>query len=154
MMTDLVKAIVRRTTVASAVVGAVLSPIPLVDELVLLPVYLRMAAKIGGTHDLKLRDVPWRPIGWTTVNGLLARAGANVAVSYLPGVAAAANAATAAVLTSYLGDYIDGACRDPANASVVGVKALLATLREKISARRNLQPSPRSDLSVATKPRS
>jgi uncharacterized protein (DUF697 family) len=135
-MTPDVKAAIRRTSVASAVIGAVLSPIPLVDELVLMPVYLGMAARIAKLHDLrgKGRAVPWRPIAWTTVNGLLARAAANVAVSYIPGVAAVANAASAALLTGLLGDYVDEACADPENARPIGVKALVERLRGALGA--------------------
>jgi uncharacterized protein (DUF697 family) len=138
-VTDPVKSLVRKTTVASAAIGAVLSPIPLVDELVLFPVYLGLAAKIGATHDLKWRALPWRPICLTTVNGLLARAVANLAVSYLPGVAAVANAASAAALTALLGDAFDAACRDPGGARPIGVKAVVSTLKEKLARRPEAQ---------------
>jgi uncharacterized protein (DUF697 family) len=133
-MTPDVKAAIRRTSLASAVIGAVLSPIPLVDELVLMPVYLGMAARIAKLHDLTGRAVPWRPIAWTTVNGLLARAAANVAVSYIPGVAAVANAASAALLTGLLGDYIDEACDHPEQARPLGVKALVERIRSAVGA--------------------
>jgi uncharacterized protein (DUF697 family) len=133
-LNDAVKSIVQRNTVVSAVIGAVLSPIPLIDELVLVPFYLLMAKKIAGQHELGRGQVPWRPIARTTVNGLLARAAANVTVSYIPGVSAAANAASAAALTALLGSYIDDACQDPAGAQPIGVRAIVGVLKDKLSA--------------------
>ena len=133
-MNDAVRSIVQRNTLASAVIGAVLSPIPLIDELVLIPFYLRMAAKIGRSHALARGQMPWRPVTRTTLNGLLARAAVNVTVSYIPGVAAAANAASAAALTALLGNYIDDACADPKGAQPIGVKAIVGVLKEKLSA--------------------
>ena len=133
-MNDAVKSIVQRNTVASAVIGAVLSPIPLIDEVVLIPFYLLMAKKIAGKHELGRGQVPWKPIARTTFNGLLARAAVNVTVSYIPGVAAAANAASAAALTALLGSYVDDACKEPATAQPIGVKAIVGVLKDKLSA--------------------
>jgi uncharacterized protein (DUF697 family) len=133
-LNDAVKSIVKRNTVASAVIGAVLSPIPLIDEVVLIPFYLLMAKKIAGKHELGRGQVPWKPIARTTFNGLFARAAVNVTVSYIPGVAAAANAASAAALTALLGNYVDDACKDPAAAQPIGVKAIVAVLKDKLTA--------------------
>jgi len=133
-LNDAVKSIVKRNTVASAVIGAVLSPIPLIDEVVLIPFYLLMAKKIAGKHELGRGQVPWKPIARTTFNGLVARAAVNVTVSYIPGVAAAANAASAAALTALLGNYVDDACRDPAAAQPIGVKAIVGVLKERLTA--------------------
>ena len=132
-MTPEVTKAVHRTAVGSAVVGAVLSPIPLIDELVLFPVYGWLTSRIGRTYGLTFRDVPWRPVLRTAFNGLLARAGLNLAVSYIPGVAAVANAASAALLTELFGRYADGACASPAEARAVGVRELADLLRKEAS---------------------
>ncbi len=135
-MTDAVKATIHRTSVASAVIGAVLSPLPLVDEIVLVPVYAVMASRIARHHALAAGALPWRAIARTAVNGLAARALANVAVSYIPGVAAVANAATAAILTEVVGSSIDEACADPEHARPVSVRALIDRLRAGVAAAR------------------
>jgi len=107
-----VKSVILQTTVASAALGVVLSPIPFADELLLVPIYGVMAARIGRVHGLGLAGVPWRPIGGAIAAGLAARAAANAAFAFIPGVAAAANAVSAAALTRVLGGYFDTTCRE------------------------------------------
>lgn len=107
-----VQSVVLQTSVFSAVLGAVLSPVPFADELVLVPVYGVMAARIGRARGLDLAAVPWRPIATAITAGLAARAAFNVTVAFIPGVAAVSNAITAAVLTRTLARYADSVCRD------------------------------------------
>ena len=93
-------------------IGAVLSPIPFADELVLVPTLGVMAARIGRARGLDLADMPWKPIVTAITAGLAARAAFNVTVAFIPGVAAVSNAITAAVLTRTLGKYADSVCRE------------------------------------------
>ncbi len=132
-MTPEVTRSVHRTAIGSAVIGAILSPIPLLDELVLFPVYGGLALRIGRAHGLAFGAVPWRPLMRTAVNGLFARAGLNLAVSYIPGVAAVANAASAAVLTEAFGRFADTACENPAEAKPVRVREMAELLRARIA---------------------
>jgi uncharacterized protein (DUF697 family) len=112
MSDEQVKSVVFQTSVFSAALGAVLSPIPFADELVLVPVYGVMAARIGRARGMDLKGVPWKPIVTAITAGLAARAAFNVTVAFIPGVAAVSNAITAAVLTRALGKYADSVCRD------------------------------------------
>jgi uncharacterized protein (DUF697 family) len=123
--------VIRRTTYVSVVLGIVLSPIPLADEVVLLPTYGILAAKIGRSHGIPLGKMPWRPIALTALAGLGARAAINITVSYIPFVAAAANAASAAALTTLFGRFVDDACKDPSRAQPLSVKDILQSLRPK-----------------------
>ena len=127
------RAVVTRTAVVSAALGAVLSPIPLADELVLLPIYGVMAARSGKAHRLPLRRIPWSPIARTALTGLGVRAGLNVAFAFVPGVAAVANATSAAALTMLLGRAFDDACRSPDDAKAVSPAAMLEALRRTFS---------------------
>jgi uncharacterized protein (DUF697 family) len=110
--TKRVKSVIMQTTVASVALGVILSPIPLADELLLVPIYGVMTARIGKARGVSLLAVPWRPIGTAVLAGLAARAAANVGFAFVPGVAAVANAISAAALTKLLGEYADAACRD------------------------------------------
>lgn len=110
--TKQVKRVIWKTTVASATLGVVFSPFPLVDELILVPVYGVMTARIGKARGKRLTEVPWRPIGTAVLAGLAARAAANVGFAFIPGVAAVANAVSAAALTKLLGEYADAAVRE------------------------------------------
>jgi uncharacterized protein (DUF697 family) len=122
--------LIRRASILSAALGVVLSPIPLADELLLLPIYGVMTARIARQRGLAAKGIPWRPVMATAAAGLAARAAVNVTVSYIPGVAAFANAVSAVALTQFFGRYVDGACKDPGGARAFSVKEILASLRK------------------------
>ena len=124
-----VSAAIHKTSAIAATIAAVLSPIPLADEIILFPVYGFLARTIGRAHGLGAGGIPWKPIAATAANGLLARAGINLAVAFIPGVAAVANASSAVVLTEFFGRYVDEACESPADAKAISVKELIARLR-------------------------
>jgi uncharacterized protein (DUF697 family) len=105
-----VKRAIRKASITAAVLGVGLSPIPLADEIALLPVFGVLTARIARSRGVTLRAVPWRPIAVTAVAGLGARAALNLTVSYIPFVAAAANAVSGVALTQFLGRYVDTAC--------------------------------------------
>jgi uncharacterized protein (DUF697 family) len=128
-MTSAVKKVVKTTSMVAGALAVVLSPIPLADEIAFLPIYGFMAARIGREHGLRFREVPWRPIATTTLAAMAARATVNVAVSYIPGVAAVANAVSAVTVTRLLGDYVDGACREPAAARPLSVREVAVRLK-------------------------
>jgi uncharacterized protein (DUF697 family) len=111
-----VQRIVDRSSVVAAGLGVLLSPFPLADEALLLPLLGTMTLRIGHAHGLGWKELPWRAMAKTAVGGLVARATLNLGVSYIPFVAAAANAATAATLTGAFGAYADRACGDPTHA--------------------------------------
>lgn len=119
-----VKKTVRNTCIFSASVAVVLSPIPLADELVLLPTYGVMAAKIAKHHSLAARSLPWKHVLKTTAGALAARAAVNLSVAYLPGVAAVANATSAVALTTLLGSYVDALCTDPTAPRALSVQEI------------------------------
>ncbi len=106
-----VKRVIWQTTIASGTLGVLLSPIPLADELLLVPIYGVMTARIASARGIGMLAVPWRPIGRAALAGLAARAAANVSFAFIPGVAAVANMVSAVALTKLLGDYADRTCR-------------------------------------------
>jgi uncharacterized protein (DUF697 family) len=125
---------IRSASIAAAALGVVLSPIPLADELVLLPVYGMLTASIARSRGVGLHAVPWRPIALTALAGLGARAALNLTVSYIPFVAAAANAASGVALTRFLGHYVDAACetaRKGGETAPLGLRDFAEALRPK-----------------------
>jgi uncharacterized protein (DUF697 family) len=126
---------IHKTSAVTGIVAIILSPIPLADELVFGPVYAFMTTRIATHHALKRSDIPWKPIAATIVAALAARAALNVAVAYIPGVAAAANAVTAVAVTELLGQYVDTTCADPASARKLSVKEIAETLRKQVADR-------------------
>jgi hypothetical protein len=109
-MTPRAKWIARASGLGAAAVAAILSPIPLADEIVIGPGLLGIAAIVGLDRGLTLRELPWRALAATAAAGLGARAALNLAVTSLPGVAAVVNAATAFALTHAYAEWADRAC--------------------------------------------
>ena len=103
-------ALVRGATIAAAVGAAALSPVPMADEVLLLPTFLGLGAVVGRRHGLDLRQIPWATLGKAAVLVLTSRAGFNATVAFVPGVAAAVNATTAYALTSTYGNWVDSVC--------------------------------------------
>jgi uncharacterized protein (DUF697 family) len=130
-MSPRVERLIRRTSLVSAALGVVLSPIPLADELLLLPIYGFLATRIGKDHLLSIGQIPWKPIGATAVAGLAARAAVNLTVSYIPGLAAVANAVSALALTQFFGRYVDEACAHPSEARPLSVQEVVSQIRTK-----------------------
>lgn len=129
-MKTVVQRIVDRSSVVAAGLGVVLSPFPLVDEALLLPVLGAMTIRIGSAHGLGWRELPWKAIAKTAVGGLVARATLNLGVSYIPLIAAAANAASAATLTGAFGAYADRTCDHPSAAHSETLDELKVDVRE------------------------
>ncbi len=129
MNTD-VERIVDQSSAVSAGLAIVLSPFPLVDEAVMLPLLGAMSVRIGYVHGVGWKELPWKALTTTAVGGLLARATVNLGVSYIPFVAAAANAASAAALTGAFGAYADRVCAHPADAHAETLDELRIDVRE------------------------
>jgi uncharacterized protein (DUF697 family) len=125
-----VRALVHKTTILSATIGVVLSPIPLLDEIVLIPVFAQMTRRIAKLHALA--KVPWRPIVKSTAVGLIARGMVNIPFAPVPGVSTAVDAATAAALTEILGEYVDAVCRDPESAQPLKVREVASMLQRAV----------------------
>jgi uncharacterized protein (DUF697 family)/ElaB/YqjD/DUF883 family membrane-anchored ribosome-binding protein len=128
MKSNVQKSIDRSSAVAAGL-GVLLSPIPLADEALLLPVLGALTVGIGRAHGLDWKDLPWKPIAKTALEGLVARATLNLGLSCIPLVAAAANGASAAALAGAFGAYADRACADPARAHAETLQELKADLR-------------------------
>jgi uncharacterized protein (DUF697 family) len=128
-----VRDLIHRTSVLSGGLGVLLSPIPLLDELALFPVYTVLSTRIARSHELEWREMPWRPILKSTAVGLVARAAVNVAFVAVPGVAAVTSAATAAALTEILGRYVDGVCVTPEAAQTLTVREVIDMLKKAVA---------------------
>ncbi len=133
-MNEEVTAVVHRTSVASATIGIVLSPVPLLDELVLIPVLAAMTKRIARAHGID--RVPWRPIRKSTAVGLVARGLVNAVFIPVPGVSTAVDAATAAALTEIIGKYVDETCREPGAARTLKVREVMTMLKAAAKAAR------------------
>ena len=104
---------IRAATFASAGAAAILSPLPLADEVLLAAVYAALALVLARIHEVPAAEVPWAALAATTLKGLAARGAATVTVALVPGVAAVANAASAAALTELIGRYFDASIAAP-----------------------------------------
>jgi uncharacterized protein (DUF697 family) len=126
---------VHRASAIAAGLGIVLSPVPLLDELALIPLYAWLTRRIARAHGLARGATPWRNIAASVTAGLLARGVVDLAVP-VPVAAAAWDATTAAALTEVLGVHIDVTCRAPENARMLGVRAAFRALLQALPARK------------------
>jgi uncharacterized protein (DUF697 family) len=150
-MRSAVQKSIDRSSAVAAGVGVLLSPIPLADEALLLPLLGALSIGIGRAHGLGWKGLPWKPMAKTAVEGLVARATLNLGFSCIPFVAAVANGASAAALASAFGAYADRACADPARAHAETLQELKVDLREAAHHWRRLC-SRSGDPDVATAP--
>lgn len=139
-MKQVVQRIVDQTSAVAAGLGVVLSPVPFADEALLLPVLGTMTIRIGRVHGLDWKEIPWKAITKTAFSGLLARATVNLGISYIPVVAAVANAASAAAMTGAFGAYADRACSDPAQAHTETLQEFKVDVRDLTERWRRLWP--------------
>jgi uncharacterized protein (DUF697 family) len=148
-MSDAAGRAIHTTSVITGAIAVVLSPIPLADEIVFLPIYAVLASRLAKHHQVPREDVPWKPIMTTAVAALAARAVVNVGVSYIPGVAAALNAVTAAAVTEIFGSYVQGVCEDPKSAKPLNVKEIGVRLKAIVAER---MPKKKASAEVAAQP--
>ena len=134
-MTPETRRLVHKTSLIDAAIAVVLSPIPLLDEVIFVPVLGVLGGKIAKRHGLTRAQTPWRPMLATAVTGLAARAALNSTVAAVPFVSAAVGGATAAVLTETVGDAFDVMCRDPAHARALPLREALDRLRGALALR-------------------
>jgi uncharacterized protein (DUF697 family) len=129
-MSDDVRALVHKNSIAAATIGVVLSPIPLLDEIVLVPLIARMTRRIAKLHAVA--KVPWGPVLKSTAVGLVARGLVVIPFIPVPGVSTAVDAASAAALTEILGEYVDTVCRDPGTAHVLKVREVADMIQRAV----------------------
>ncbi len=125
-----VQKIVDHSSVLAAGLAVVLSPIPLADEALTLPLLGAMTVRIGHAHGLRWKEIPWKPVARTAVSGLAARATVTLGVAFIPVVAAVTNAASAATLTGAFGAYADRVCADPARAHTETLEELKVDMHD------------------------
>lgn len=107
---DAVSRAIRRASVASAGISVVLSPIPLADEIALVPVYAWLTMRVARARRKAARDVPWPSLAKVAVAGLFVRGAIDATVATVPGLSALVNATTAVGLTHVYGACVDDAC--------------------------------------------
>jgi uncharacterized protein (DUF697 family) len=140
---------IHKTSVITGAIAVVLSPIPLADEIVFLPIYAVLTSRIAKHRGVPPTDVPWKPIMTTAIAALAARAVVNVGVSYIPGVAAALNAVTAAAVTEIFGAYVEGVYDDPKAAKPLNMKDIGERLKKIVAER---MPKKKASAEVAAQP--
>ena len=111
----------------------VLSPIPMADEIALVPVYAWLTLRVARARRKRARELPWSPLAKTMLAGLLVRGGIDATVATVPGVAAVVNATTAVALTQIYGACVDHVCRGSYVPTTFGPRQVLDALRARLA---------------------
>jgi Ca2+-transporting ATPase len=130
----LIRPLARRAAIESAIIAAVLSPVPFADELALVPYYGLLGARVARRRELAVAKVPWRPMAVSVGKGLAARGVVSFGISFIPGVDAVVNAVSAATLTEVLTQHFDEACADPKHAEPLAFQHLVEVLSSRRAA--------------------
>jgi hypothetical protein len=91
-----------------------------------------LGAALGREQGLEWHELPWKAMARTAASGIIARAGINLAVTFVPFVAAAANAGTAFMLTRLYGEWAEKACASPEGAHTPSFREFEALLVDSL----------------------
>jgi uncharacterized protein (DUF697 family) len=99
-----------------AAVGFFVEPIPLLDEMLMIPMQYALVASLARAHGQALSSAPWGKASLIIWGGVGLRSISELLFTFVPVVGPASNAALALATTEVLGHYVDRALR-PAQAS-------------------------------------
>ena len=133
---------IRRASVAAVGISVVLSPVPLVDEVVLSAMYTWVTVRIAHAHGRTARELPWRPLAKTLLVGLVVRGVIDAPVGPILGLTTVVNATTAVALTRIYGACVEYACTRPPEATAFRLRDVLAAIRERRARRSAAASSP------------
>lgn len=97
----------------SAVAAFVTQPVPMLDELIVVPIHYALCVKVARSRNFSILKLPWRPIKKIIWYGAAARLVGNFSIGLVPIVGMFSNAITAIALTEFLGRYLDEAIANP-----------------------------------------
>jgi uncharacterized protein (DUF697 family) len=97
----------------SAVAAFVTQPVPMLDELIVVPIHYALCVKVARARSFSILKLPWKPIKKIIWYGAAARLVGNFSLGLVPVVGMFSNAITAIALTEYLGRYLDEAIANP-----------------------------------------
>ncbi len=122
----------------SAVAAFVTQPIPMLDELIVVPIHYALCVKLARSRNFSILKLPWKPIKKIIWYGAAARLVGNFSLGLVPIVGMFSNAITAIALTEYLARYLDEAIanpdRPPPEVTMDGLKELFTNALKKKAA--------------------
>jgi uncharacterized protein (DUF697 family) len=127
--------ITNRYSGVAAVAAFFTQPVPLLDEVVVVPIHYALVARLAWSRGVKVRKLPWRSIQRIIWYGAAARLVTNLSLGLVPVVGAFANSVTAIALTEYLSrwldDFITHPEKPPADVTMEGLKSLFKSAVQK-----------------------
>jgi hypothetical protein len=121
---------------ASAGVAFLFGSLPLLDEVVVVPVHYTLIVRLARMRRFPLRRLPWRQLQRIVWYGAGARTALGLSLTLIPLAGAVANWVTAIALTEYLAQYLDEAMSHPERPAPEITRAQLVRLFEKARAER------------------
>jgi uncharacterized protein (DUF697 family) len=99
--------ITNMTSGVTAVTAFITGPIPLLDEVVVIPMHYYFVLRMAKARGVSPLQLPWRNIQRVIWYGAGARFVGNVTLGLIPLTGSLVNSVTAIALTEYLGRYMD-----------------------------------------------
>jgi uncharacterized protein (DUF697 family) len=120
---------------ASAVAAFVTQPVPMLDELIVVPLQYSLCKRLARAHGISRKELPRNEIRKIIWYGAAARLLANFSLGLVPVVGMFSNAVTAIALTEFLSLYVEDALqnpeRPPTEITMGGLKQVLVSALQK-----------------------
>jgi uncharacterized protein (DUF697 family) len=118
----------------TAVASFVTQPIPVVDEIVVIPIHYWFAGSVTRRHGRGVLGAPWWQLHKIIWGGVGVRAVSRFTLGFVPLAGAISNAITATCVTELLSEYLDEALGDrDRRPPKVTVRSLLGTIKRRIT---------------------
>ena len=112
-MVPVLQRLTAKYAVFTAIAAFVTQPVPVADEVVVLPIHYWFAGVFVRRRGNRLRQAPWLGVNLIILGGLGARIASRLTLGFLPPAGAFANAASSAAVTVLLATYLDRRLPEP-----------------------------------------
>jgi hypothetical protein len=112
-------------------VGLLFTPLPMLDEVVVVPLHYALCRKLAKERGVRPKDLPWKQLRRIIWWGAGARTALAASLSPIPIAGTVANVVTAYALTEFLSTYLDEALSHPERPAREITRADLVNLFER-----------------------
>ena len=133
-MDPAIRRMTTRYSALTAVASFVTQPIPVVDEIVVIPIHYWFAGAVTRRHGRGVLGAPWWQLHKIIWGGAGVRAASRFTLGFVPLAGAVSNAITATVVTELLSEYLDEALGDRGRTPPrVTLRSLLGTMKRRLA---------------------
>jgi hypothetical protein len=138
-MDEVARKLTTRYARLSVGLGLLFTPLPMLDEVVVVPLHYALCRRLAKERGVKSKDLPWKQLRRIIWWGAGARTALAASLSPIPVAGTVANWVTAYALTEFLSSYLDDVLshpeRPPREISRADLVELFERARERVTGR-------------------